>query len=101
MREAVSLAIDRRELVTQFGGRLSGPVGPAFAADALPQAELAGHVLYSHAPAESRRLLEAAEVAGLEFRVQTSTEVRQRALAEAIVQQLDGLEIFRQPRIRR
>lgn len=89
VREAVSLAIDREALTAQFGGRLSGPVGPAFVADALPRTELAGHRLYRHAPAEARSLLKAAEAEGLEFRVQTSTNLRQRALAESLIGQLD------------
>ncbi len=91
VRAAVSMAIDREALAERFGGRVSGPVGPAFVADALPRAELAGHRLYRHAPAEARRLLEAADASELDFRVQTSTNLRQRALAEELVRQLgDG-----------
>ena len=82
------MAIDRESLAERFGGRVSGPVGPAFVADALPQTELAGHRLYRHAPAESRRLLEAADAEELDFRVQTSTNLRHRAFAEELVRQL-------------
>ena len=88
VREAVSLGIDREALARQFDGRTSGPVGPAFVADALPATELTAHRLYRHAPADAHSLLVAADATGLEFRVQTSTNLRQRALAEALVRQL-------------
>jgi peptide/nickel transport system substrate-binding protein len=88
VREAVSLGIDREVLARQFDGRISGPVGPAFVADALPSTELRAHRLYRHAPADAHALLVAADATGLEFRVQTSTNLRQRSLAEALVRQL-------------
>ena len=33
----------------------TGPVGPSFAADALPPVELAAHPLFSHDPGEARK----------------------------------------------
>lgn len=70
VRRAVALALDRSELLAAGGGQPSGPVGPAFAADALPAAELAAHALYQHDPGEARALLGAVGASGLAFRIQ-------------------------------
>ena len=76
VRRACSLALDRDALLAFDGGLASGSVGPAFAADALPPSELAGHPLHEHAPAAARALLEAAGALDLTFRVQTPTSRR-------------------------
>lgn len=89
VRRAVSLAIDRAELAERFDGRISGPVGPAHRADALPEVELAAHPLYKPDRDEARRLLDAADASGLAVRIQTPTDERPRALAEALEQQLN------------
>lgn len=89
VRRAVSMAIDRAELAELFDGQVSGPVGPAHRADALPDGELAADPLYTHDPGEARRLLEAAEVPGLAIRIQTPIDERPRALAKALEEQLD------------
>lgn len=88
VRRACSLALDRDALLAFDGGLASGSVGPAFAADALPPSELAGHPLHEHAPAAARALLEAAGALDLTFRVQTPDLPALRGLGGLIVEQL-------------
>ena len=88
VRRACSLALDRDALLALDGGLASGPVGPAFAADALAPAELAGHPLHQHEPAAARALLEAAGALDLAFHVQTPDVPALRGLGSLIVEQL-------------
>ncbi|HJM88252.1 MAG TPA: ABC transporter substrate-binding protein [Dehalococcoidia bacterium] len=90
VRRALSMAIDRAALAERFSGEISGPVGPAHEADALPASELAAHPLYQHDVAESRRLLSAAGAIGLSFRLHTPTDDRARALADVLLDQFAG-----------
>jgi peptide/nickel transport system substrate-binding protein len=88
VRRAVAAALDRGPLLELHDGVASGPVGPAHAADALPQAELARHALYRHDPAEARALLAAAGHEGLAFGLEASTRPAGRGLGPAIEAQL-------------
>ncbi len=90
VRRAVSLSLDRAAILRQFGGVLSGPVGPAYGADALRAAELTAHPLYQHDPAEARALLEAAGESGLAFRLMAPDQSRLRALARLLEEQLSA-----------
>ena len=90
VRRAVALALDRDALLEVDGGELSGPVGPAFRADALPDEVLRAHPLYQHRPDAARALLEASGHVGLELRLTTSMDRDHDALARAIVEQLAG-----------
>jgi len=88
VRRAIAVALDRQAIQERFGGTLSGPVGPAHGADALPEAELAAHPLYRHDPAEARALLEAAGHSQLAFRLQAPARPVPRALAQLLLEQL-------------
>ncbi len=88
VRRACSLALDRDALLALDGGMASGPVGPAFAADALPVGELAGHPLHQYAPAAAHALLEAAGALDLAFHVQMPDLPALRGLGGLIVEQL-------------
>ena len=90
VRRAVSLALDRSAILRQFAGVLSGPVGPAYAADALPATELVAHPLYQHDPGEARALLEAAGESGLALRLMAPDRSRLRALARLLEEQLSA-----------
>jgi len=85
VRSALALALDR-DILLAAGASLSGPVGPAFRADALPATELAEHPLYQHAPTEARALLEAAGQVDLPFRLTSSDGRGQPSLADGVVQ---------------
>ncbi|MDP6605129.1 MAG: ABC transporter substrate-binding protein [Dehalococcoidia bacterium] len=103
VRRALSMAIDRVDLAERFDGSVSGPVGPAHRADALPDTELAADPLYTHDPEEARRLLDAAGASDLAIRIQTPTDERPRALAKALEEQLndggfDALLLVQEPR---
>jgi ABC-type transport system substrate-binding protein len=88
VRRAVSSALDRAAFAASEGGRVSGPVGPAHGADALPAGELMSHLLYVHDPAEARALLSAAGHEGLTFRIQLADESLLRAAAGLLTEQL-------------
>jgi peptide/nickel transport system substrate-binding protein len=88
VRRALSIAIDRATLAERFSGEISGPVGPAHEADALPVSELVAHPLYQHDVAEARVLLSAAGATGLNFRLHTPTDERARTLADLLLEQL-------------
>ena len=90
VRRAVFLSLDHAAILRQFGGVLSGPVGPAYGADALPAAELTAHPLYQHDPGEARALLEAAGESGLAFRLMAPDQSRLRALARLLEEQLSA-----------
>ena len=90
VRRAVSLALDRREIVERFAALPSGPVGPAHGADALPREELERHPLHRHDPARARALLAAAGEPDLAFTLRAPPQARPRALARLLEQQLLG-----------
>jgi len=69
VRRALSLAIDRAALRQVDNAFPTGPVGPAHAADALPEDDLNAHALFQYRPEESARLLRAAGHEGLAFTV--------------------------------
>ena len=69
VRRAVAMSLDRDALVALDGSYPSGPVGPAHAGDALSEQDLKAHALYRRDPAEAKKLLVAAGVDGLAFRL--------------------------------
>ncbi len=69
VRRAIAMALDQSALLSVDQAYLSGPVGPAHPGDALPEDELRAHPLYRQDPAEGYRLLAAAGVTGLAFRL--------------------------------
>lgn len=89
VRRAVSLALDRPALLEADGGRLAGPVGPAFAGDALPPVELEAHPLYQHSIQEATALLEAAGRTGLELRLSHSDSPLMLSLSQRVADQLE------------
>lgn len=88
VRRAVSMALDRQAIAERFGALLSGPVGLAHRADALPDDELAAHPLNRHDPAAARALLTAAGEPELAFTLRASAQPRPRALARLLEAQL-------------
>ncbi|MSQ41611.1 MAG: hypothetical protein EXR65_01015 [Dehalococcoidia bacterium] len=89
VRRAVSVALDRGRLAALAAGAVTGPVGPAHAADALPAEELAAHPLYRQQPAEARALLGAAGHSGLALRLQAPNQSELAALAREVERQLN------------
>lgn len=90
VRRAFSVALDRRALAEADPSVLSGPVGPAFAGDALPPVELEAHPLYQHSVQEATTLLEAAGSAGLEVRLSHSDSPLMLSLAQRVAEQLSA-----------
>ncbi len=88
VRQAVSLALDRKALAALEGGVLSGPVSPAHRTDAIPESELAKHPLYQHNPGEAKQLLEAAGQRELSFALEGANRPVTRAMAQLIERQL-------------
>jgi peptide/nickel transport system substrate-binding protein len=88
VRRAVARSLDRQALVELAIGQPSGPVGPAFAADALPPDELAAHDVYRTDPGDARALLEAAGAVDLSFNLRTPDRSPERPIAEAIAETL-------------
>lgn len=88
VRRAVSVALDRAALLEVDAGLLAGPVGPAFAGDALPPVELEAHPLYQHSLEEATALLEAAGHAGLELRLSHSDSSLMQSLSQRVADQL-------------
>ena len=84
VRRAVARSLDRPALVEAASGQPSGPVGPAFAGDALPPEELTAHDLYRTDPADARALLEAAGTVDLAFNLRTPDRSPERGVADAI-----------------
>lgn len=84
VRRAVARSLDRRALAEVARGQSSGPVGPAFVADALPPDELASHDLYRSAPADARALIEAAGSVDLAFNLRAPDRSPEREIADAI-----------------
>ena len=91
VRRALFLSLDHQRLALREGGGAehpTGPVGPSFAADALPRYELAAHPLFGHDPVEARKLLTAAGVPNLEFSLEAPDRAPFTILVRALVQQL-------------
>ncbi len=91
VRRALFLALDQERISVREGVGAEypiGPVGPAFAADALPRRELASHPLFNHDPAESMKLLAAAGAPDLAFSLEAPDRAPFTALVRALVQQL-------------
>ncbi|MGE0227197.1 MAG: ABC transporter substrate-binding protein [Dehalococcoidia bacterium] len=88
VRRAISLALDRSAIAAVDAGYLSGPVGPAHAGDALPEADLLKHSLYRRDVAEARKLLDAAGRTGLEFGIEGPNTTVMRAVAQLVDVQL-------------
>ncbi len=91
VRSAVSHALDRAVLAAAGDGEPSGPVGPAWAADALPQQTLARHPLLVYDPTAARSLLEEAGHAGLSFRLDAPAIEGMGELAQLLVAQLENV----------
>ncbi len=88
VRRAVSVALDRAALAEVDGSRVASPVGAAHRADSLPNNELLAHPLYQHDPAEAAKLLQAAAVDPVEFRITASASVGPRSYTTLLEQQL-------------
>jgi len=88
VRRAVSTAVDRQALLASDDGLLSGPVGPAFAGDALPPVELEAHPLYQRAVGEAAKLIEASGHRGIELRLSHSDAPLMLSLAQQVADQL-------------
>lgn len=91
VRRAIFLALDHRRLALREGAGAeypTGPVGPSFAADAIPRYELAAHPLFAHDPGEARRLLAAAGVPNLAFSLEAPDRAPFTILVRALIQQL-------------
>ena len=90
VRSALSRALDRAALAERGDGEPSGPVGPAWGADALPPELLARHPLLAYDPAASRLLLDQAGHSGLSFRLDAPAIEGMGELGQMIVTQLEN-----------
>lgn len=88
VRRALSLAMNRAALNFIDGSVLSGPIGPAFEGDALPQVELEAHPLLQHNPEEAAALLAAAGHADLTLRLSHSDSPVMLQIGQRMVDQL-------------
>lgn len=89
VRSAVSHALDRAALAEAGDGEPSGPVGPAWGADALPAEMLAQHPLLAYDPPAARALLAEAGHEGLSFRLDAPAIEGMGELGQLIVGQLE------------
>lgn len=87
-RRAVALSLDREALLAERRALESGPVGPAFAADALKPEELRGHSIYRRQPQAAVGLLAAAGHPELAFSMLAPDTVDARALLTSIQKQV-------------
>src|SRR5690606_23207248 len=94
VRRAVAISLDRAALLESEAGIHSGPVGPAFAGDALPPVELEAHPLYQHAPGEAAKLLAATGRERLELRLSHSDSPLMLALSQRVADQLSASGII-------
>ncbi|MCY4455429.1 MAG: ABC transporter substrate-binding protein [Chloroflexi bacterium] len=88
VRRAIALAIDREAIAAYDDSTAAGPVGPAFAGDALDPLELEEHELFQHDPREAARLLQAAGEEGLTFSLMSALTQPLRGLVQLIARQL-------------
>ena len=88
VRRAIALALDREAIAAYDDSTAAGPVGPAFAADALDAVELGEHALFQHDPREAARLLQAAGHEELTFSFVSALTQPLRGLAQLIARQL-------------
>ena len=97
VRRAIAMSLDRDALLALDGLTTSGPVGPAHAGDALPERDLLAHALYRRDPAEARKLIAAAGVDGLGFRLALPDQPLMVQLAQIVVDNLQASGF--QPRV--
>ncbi|MSQ30415.1 MAG: ABC transporter substrate-binding protein [Dehalococcoidia bacterium] len=97
VRRAIGMALNREPMLALDGSYASGPVGPAFVGDAIAEQELLAHPLYRHDPGEARKLVAAAGVGGLAFRLALPDLPLMVRLAQIIAENLQ--EIGLQPRL--
>ena len=88
VRRALALSLDRETLAAYDESIAAGPVGPAFAADALDPATLRAHALFQHDPREAARLLQAAGHEDLTFTLEAPLTQPLRGLAQLVARQL-------------
>ncbi len=88
VRQAIALALDRPALLAVDPSMTSGPVGPAHASDALPQAELAANAVYQRDVARAHSLLQAAGQEKLSFRIQLPDLDPLRGYGQLVAEQL-------------
>lgn len=88
VRRAIGLALDHAAIAAVDDGFLSGPVGPAHAGDAIPEADLLEHPLYQRDVDEARSLLQAAGHSELGFAIEGPNTTTLRAIAGLIDAQL-------------
>ena len=88
VRRAIALALDREAIAAYDGSTAAGPVGPAFAGDALDPVDLAEHDVFQHDPREAARLVQAAGEEGLTFSFMSALTQPLRGLAQLIARQL-------------
>ena len=94
VRRAIGLSLNRDALLALDGSYLAGPVGLAYAGDALSEQDLRAHPLYRGDPAEARKLVAAAGVEGLAFRLALPDLPLMLQLAQIVADSLQssGLE---------
>lgn len=88
VRRAVALSLDREAIAAYDDAIAAGPVGPAFAADALDPVALDRHELFQHDPREATRLLQAAGHEDITFTLEAPLTQPLRGLAQLIARQL-------------
>ncbi|MYE31529.1 MAG: ABC transporter substrate-binding protein [Chloroflexi bacterium] len=88
VRRAIAISLDREALASYDDSVAAGPIGPAFAADALEPATLGLHELFEHDPREAARLLQAAGHEDLTFTLEAPLTQPLRGLAQLIARQL-------------
>lgn len=88
VRRAVALSLDREAIAAYDDALAAGPVGPAFAADALDPLALDRHELFRHDPREATRLLQAAGHEDITFTLEAPLTQPLRGLAQLIARQL-------------
>ncbi len=91
VRRALFQALDYERIAAREGSGADYPAGPvsaAFGTDALPRFELAAHPLFSHDPAEARRLLAAAGVTDLAFSLEAPDRAPFTTLVLVLLRQL-------------
>ena len=88
VRRAVALSLDHEAIAAYDDAIAAGPVGPAFAADALDPLALGRHELFQHDPREATRLLQAAGHEDITFTLEAPQTQPLRGLAQLIARQL-------------